>query len=254
MFRILLFSLFFAVGGFCQTEIDTTGHYQLRTAFNSVFTVGEELVYEINFGIISAGEARMRIPEIVSLHARDCFHIISEVKTSDFFSAFFKVDDRVESFMDVFGLFPWRYEKHIREGKYKADRSAVFDPLKARAYSGKDTIKTPAYSQDVLSIIYYLRTLDLEPGRPISIDNYEDKKFFPLTVQIKKKEKIKVPAGKFDCFLIEPGLRAGSFIEQKGKMWIWLSTDSRRIPVKIKSKLSFGSIVMELKKTTSPIN
>ncbi|OPZ71369.1 MAG: hypothetical protein BWY83_01178 [bacterium ADurb.Bin478] len=219
-----------------------------RSIENSAFTVGEDLIYAVQFGRVSAGEARMHIPQIVSYQSRDCYHLISEVKTSNFFSTFFHVEDRVESYLDVLGLFPWRYEKIIREGKYRANRSARFDPVGGWAYSGGDTIKIAPYSQDVLSILYYLRTLDLQSQTVFPIDNYEDKKFFPLTVQVIKMEGVKVPAGKFYCFLIEPGLRTGSIIEQKGKMWIWLSHDARRIPVKIKSKISFGAITMELKK------
>jgi hypothetical protein len=49
------------------------------------------------------------------------------------------------------------------------------------------------YSQDVLSILYYLRTLDLQSQTVFPIDNYEDKKFFPLTVQVIKMEGVKVP-------------------------------------------------------------
>lgn len=248
MIRSLLFSFMIALCGYGQTVTDSTGFDGLRHIEQWAFGVGEELTYQVHFGLVSAGEARMYIPEMVRLHERDCYHLVSEVKTNSFFSGIFKVNDRAESFMDVRGLFPWRYEKHIREGKYKADRSATFDPLLGLAFSGKDTIQIAPYTQDVLSVIYYLRTLDLQPNQSIPIDNYEDKKFFPLTVHVKQHEKIKVPAGKFDCLLVEPGLRAGSFIEQKGKMWIWLSTDSRRIPIKIKSKISFGAITMEVKK------
>jgi hypothetical protein len=220
----------------------------LRVLPNNAFKVGEILTYEVSFGIISAGEAKMSVTDIVRYQDRDCYHILSEVKTSDFFSKIFRVQDRVESFMDVAGLFPWRYEKHIREGKYKADRSAVFDHRRGLAFSGKDTIKITPYTQDVLSIIYFLRSRDLVIHQSLAIDNYEDKKLFPLTVQVIKQERISVNAGKFDCLLVEPGLRAGSFIEQKGKMWIWFSNDQRKLPVKIKSKVSFGSINMELEK------
>jgi hypothetical protein len=221
----------------------------LRTAVNTAFNVSEVLTYEVSFGIISAGEAVMSIPELDTLNSRPCFHIISKIRSSDFFSSFFKVEDHIESLMDVAGLFPWRYEKHIREGKYKADRTTVFDPLPGLAFSGKDTIKTAPYSQDMLSIYYYLRTLEFRLGASIPIDSYEDKEYFPLLMHVKKIEKIKVPAGQFECYQLEPGPRPGYTKEIKGKMWIWISTDSRHLPVKIKTKVSFGSLVMALKKT-----
>ncbi len=220
----------------------------LRTAVNTAFTVPEELTYEVSFGILSAGKAIMSLTEIDTINARPCFHIISKITSTGFFSNFFKVEDHIESLMDVAGLFPWRYEKHIREGKYKADRRTIFDPLRGLAFSGKDTIKIAPYSQDMLSIYYYLRTLDLKPGAAIPLDSYEDKEYFPLLIHVKKIEKIQVPAGTFECFQLEPGPRPGYTKEIKGQMWIWISTDRRRLPVKIKTKVSFGSLVMDLKK------
>ena len=244
----LCLMFFFIVPSFSQSETALVQPAGYRSLENDAFSVGEDLIYDVQFGVISAGEARMYIPQIVSYQSRDCYHLISEVKTSRFFSKFFHVEDRVESYLDVLGLFPWRYEKQIREGKYQANRSARFDPVGGWAFSGRDTIKVAPYTQDVLSILYYLRTLDLQSQTVFPIDNYEDKQCFPLNVQVKKMEAVKVPAGKFYCFLMEPGLRAGSIIEQKGKMLIWMSHVAGRIPVKIKSQISFGAITLELKK------
>lgn len=219
----------------------------LRYVPNDAFHLGELLEYKVNFGSISAGYASLSIPEKVTINGRDCYHIISNMRTNDFFSTFFRVEDIVESFVDINGIFPWLFHKSIREGKYKTNRTAVFDHLRGTAFEGKKIITIPTFSQDVLSIFYFLRTLELQVGHPIEVDSYADKKYYPLSIQILKKEKIKVPAGKFDCYLVEPALRSGSIFEQKGKMWVWFSSDKRRLPVLIKSKINIaGSLSMEL--------
>ncbi len=218
----------------------------LRSIPNQAFTIGEELSYNVSFGFLGAGNAVMRVQEITDWKGRPCYRITSDVKSNAFFSKFFKVDDHIESIVDVDGIFPWFYSKRIREGKYKADRSAKFDPHHGRAFEGKDTLKVPPFTQDVVSIIYYARIQPLEVGEVFPIDNYADKKFFPLFIKVVKKEKIKVDAGKFECFYLEPSMRPEAKVEPKGKLLLWLTTDARHIPIRIRSKIAAGSLDMEL--------
>ncbi len=220
----------------------------LRTLANQAFRVGEYLEFNVHFGKLSAGRGAMSIPEIRIYNDRPSYLLVSRLWTNDFFSSIYRVDDYMECLLDTAGIFPWRYERKLHEGKFRAYRKAVFDPLNARAFEGKDTLAVPPYSQDVLSILYYVRTLDLQVGQKIDVDNYIDKKNYPLRMNVVKKEKIKVPAGKFECFLLEPGKRPGADFEKKGDMWIWVSTDSRRLPVKVKTKAPLGSVIMELAK------
>lgn len=220
----------------------------LPTVLNTAFTVGEELFYNVSFGPLGAGNAVIGVREIIIREGRPCYRITSDIKSNAFFSKFFRVQDHVETIVDSAGIFPWFYEKHIREGKYKADRSAVFDPYNGRAFEGKDTLLIPPFTQDVLSIIYFLRTQPIKPGQILPLDNYADKKYFPLAIKVHKKEKIKVSAGKFECFYLEPVLRPEAKHEPKGKLLLWLTTDERRIPIRIRTKIAVGSLDMELEK------
>lgn len=219
----------------------------LRQITNNAFRIGEQLDYTVKFGTVSAGYARLSIPKQDTVNGRACYQVISKMWTNPFFSTFFKVDDLYETYIDIHGIFPWKYSKRIREGKYKSNRSAVFDHVRGLAFERNETIAIRPFSQDMLSIFYYLRTLDLKVGQSLAIDSYADKKFYPIEVKIVKKEKIHVPAGKFECFLCIPAMHSGSIFEQKGQMWVWFSTDKRRLPVLIKSKINVaGSLSMEL--------
>ncbi len=227
----------------------------LRQIPNHAFRLGEQLDYSVKFGSVSAGYARLSIPKQDTVNSRVCYQVVSQMWTNAFFSNFFKVDDLVETFIDIHGIFPWKYHKRIREGKYKSNRSAVFDHVRGLAFERKEVIPITPFTQDMLSIFYYLRTLDLKAGQTLYIDSYADRKFYPLEVKIIKKEKIHVPAGKFECFLVEPAMRAGSIFEQKGQMWVWFSTDKSHLPVMIKSKINIvGSLSMELTQITSISN
>ena len=60
------------------------------------------------------------------------------------------------------------------------------------------------------------------------------------------RERIRVPAGTFDCIVIEPMLKAGGIFKNKGRLVIWITDDDRRIPVLMRSKLLIGSISVVL--------
>jgi hypothetical protein len=219
-----------------------------RVVTNQAFGTGERLEFSVGYGIIKAGTAVMEIPEIVKFNGRKCYHIVSTAQSNKFFSVFFKVDDRVESFMDVHELYSHRYDKHLREGKFKADISMVFDQKNHLALynDSQDTFSVPAYVQDVLSAFYYVRTQDLKVGSSIFVDNHTDKKNYPLEVKVLRKEKIEVPAGSFDCVVVEPILKASGIFKHKGKLTVWLTDDEFKMPVLMKSKVVIGSISTEL--------
>ncbi|HEX7401580.1 MAG TPA: DUF3108 domain-containing protein [candidate division Zixibacteria bacterium] len=215
---------------------------------NRAFGVGERFEFSVGYGMINAGTAVMEIPDMVKLDGRKCFHIVSTAQSNKFFSVFFKVDDKVESFMDMYGLYSLRYDKHIREGKFKSDVSMTFDQDKHLALynDGRDTFQVPDYVQDVLSAFYFVRTQDLQVGKSIQVDNHTDKKTYPLEVKVLRKEKVKVPAGEFDCVVVEPMLKTPGIFEQKGSLTVWLTDDEVKMPVLMKSKVFIGSISTEL--------
>lgn len=217
-----------------------------REVLNLSFGVGERLKFKVRWGPIKAGNATMEIPEIIEFKGRKCFRIVSIAESSKFFSAFFKVRDRVESITDVEGLYSLHFEKHIREGKFQSDKSVDFDQQNHLALTDKDTIPVPPFVQDVLSALYYVRTQPLEIGKSIFVDNHTDKKNYPLEVKVLKKERVEVDAGTFDCVVVQPILQSAGVFEQKGTLTVWLTDDQKKMPVLLKSKVVIGSITTEL--------
>ena len=219
-----------------------------RVVSNRAFGVGERLEFSVGYGVIKAGTAVMEIPEMVKLDGRKCYHIVSTAKSNKFFSVFFKVDDKVESFMDVHGLYSLRYDKHLREGKFRADISMIFDQENHLALynSGRDTFEVAEYAQDVLSAFYFVRTQELTVGKSIFVENHTDKKNYPLEVRVLRKERRKVEAGEFDCVVVEPLLKTPGIFKQKGSLTIWLTDDEVKMPILMKSKVIIGSISTEL--------
>jgi hypothetical protein len=208
------------------------------------FNVGEKLTFAVRYEFAKAGEASMEVREIVDCgNGSECFRLVSTAWSTMPFSLFFEVKDVVESHMDTAELYTWRYEKHLKEGNHEASEVVVFDQNAHTAvYPDGRVIDTPERVQDVLSSLYYVRTMDIEVGKSIFIDNHADEKNYPLEVKVLKTEKVKVPAGTFECYVLEPILKASGIFQHKGRLTVWISTDPSHIPVMMKSSVAIGAI------------
>ncbi|MFH1690538.1 MAG: DUF3108 domain-containing protein [Candidatus Eisenbacteria bacterium] len=209
------------------------------------FGVGEKLTFEIKYGFVSAGTAIMGIPRTVMERGHECYHIVSLAESNPFFSVFFTVRDVAESFMDVRELIPRRFEKRLREGDFRAHDMVLFDHERHVALypsKGDRLVPISANTQDILSSLYYVRMMELEVGRSVFIDNHADKKNYPLEIKVLRRERINVPAGQFDCIVVEPVMRGAGLFSQKGKLTVWLTDNEVHIPVLMKTKVMIGSI------------
>ncbi|RMH87102.1 MAG: DUF3108 domain-containing protein [Calditrichaeota bacterium] len=234
-----------------------------RVIPNHAFDVGERLIFRIRYGFITAGRATMEVKEVVMVHdSIPAYRILSTARSAKFFDSFYKVRDSVESYMDVRGLFSWKFHKRLREGGYKFDLLAEYDQWRGVAYvtairyhsdeplrikrKEEFELEIPLYVLDVLGAFYYVRTQELRVGEPIYMSNHDNKKVYNLQVIIQKKERVKVKAGTFDCVMVSPRLKGEGIFKHKGELWIWLTDDERKIPVKMTSKVPVGSITTEL--------
>ncbi len=218
------------------------------------FGVGERLTFEIKYGFVSAGAAVLGIPEITRERGRDCYHIVSVAESNAFFSIFFPVRDVVESLLDTRELVSLKFEKRLSEGDFRAHDLVIFDHDRHVAIypgSGKTRDRLVPLSldaQDILSSLYYVRMVDLEVGRSIFIENHADKKNYPLEIRVLGRERVDVPAGTFDCLIVEPIMRTAGLFRHKGSLKIWLTDDEYRVPVLMRSKVMIGSVSAVLTK------
>lgn len=211
------------------------------------FGPGEVFTYSVEYGFINAGKAFLAVVGIDTLSGIPSYHVRSRAESNPTFSTFFRVDDRVDSFIDVYGLSTLRMEKHLREGSYRKDLEADFDTGKSLAYyADGDTVELIPDANDALGALYRLRTLELAVGKVIAIPSHDNKKNYPLEIRVLRKERIKVPAGRFSCYVLEPYLKDEGIFKAKGKMNIWVTDDERMMPVLVRTKVIIGSVNAKL--------
>jgi len=209
--------------------------------------VGERYVFSVRYGPIRAGTATIAIEGIRTVEGDSCYHYATTAESNDFFSTFFLVRDRVESYAAVEDLLPRRFEKHLSEGNYARDDTIGFDQRNHLAiYADGRMFEILPGTHDILSAFFDARTRALQPGDVVNLECHADRRNYPLRTQVHRRERVSVPAGDFDCLVVEPMLRTPGLFQHEGSLTIWLTDDARKIPVQMKSKLPIGSISVVL--------
>ena len=222
----------------------------LRTMENSAFSFGEKLTFAVKYKFVTAGYAVMKVgskPATVS--GRPTYDVRFSVRTTNSFDKIFKVRDVYRTWIDVDGLFPWKFQQKVREGDYKRDFSANIDQAAHKARTTQGSFTVPAYVQDVLSAFYYARAYDLrsmKKGQSFNLKNFYGKKTNTLRVVHRGKEVVDTDAGKFRCIKLEPVVKAGGLFKSEGQIFLWVTDDARKMPVKVSAKVAIGSIDSEL--------
>lgn len=241
--RVLFFLLLAAVLSCEDARAEST------IALPNVPWKGERLVFELSWFKIKAGTAVMEVSQREN-QGRAAYNISALTSSNDYIDIIYRVRDRIDSFIYADNLSSYRYRVHQEEGSFRRDKEIVFDYDKKLATYTKDK-KVSVYEishfvNDALSSLYYLRTKELTVGKTVTMDVFDDKKLWQVDVQVLGKERVETPVGVFNTVLVKPILKFEGIFQRKGEVYIWLTDDNRKMPVKMRSKITIGSISADL--------
>lgn len=223
-----------------------------RTVENRAFGVGERLIYQVHFGGLSGGTFTQEIVSVESVSGRPAYRVVFEARTNKMFDHFHRTRDRNESWLDTQSLSSLKYVESIEEGSYRKRAETLVDfsrgkldhVYKTTKHEGQTSVDVPPFPQDAVSIVYFLRACPLTPGDAFELPTFSGGEVYRSTVRVKAMQRVKVPAGVFQCYHVVPSLDGDE--KQKTQIEVWLSTGPERWPVLLKSKLSFGSFTARL--------
>jgi hypothetical protein len=226
-------------------EAQLIGPIEFATSWAPVpFTVGERLDYDVKFGFVRVGRGSMQVIGIDSVRGMNAWHTVFRVRGG---TIFYKVDDRLESWLDVERLVSLRHYQDLNEGRRERERRFEIMPERGVFLeAGKEEAATVAEPLDDGAFLYFVRTIPLEVGATYEFDRYFRPDRNPVTIRVLRRERIKVPAGEFDAIVIQPIIKTKGIFSEGGRAEIWLSDDADRIMLQMRSKLSFGSLNLYL--------
>jgi hypothetical protein len=212
------------------------------------FKVGELLKYSAQFQQIPVGEAELFFTGDEEYNGIDVYHVSWKAYTKGLASTIFKIQDKIDIWIDKKDFFTHRLKKDINEGSYSKKVDVKFDYVNSIAITKTKQVPIDFKARDPFSMFYYLRTVTLEENIVMRFSAYEGKKIINYNLQMTGSEIIKTPLGDFKCKIIKPFRDGENLFKNSGDMRIWISEDKQRLPVKIQIKMKVGTMTLLLKK------
>ena len=231
----------------------TISAQKLERRKDTVFRPGEELRYRLRYGFITAAEATLSVETTdVKIDNRSLYHLVVDGRTTGAFDVFYKVRDRYDSYVDQNTLLPYLYTENIREAKYKRKDKVRFYPDQKKIVSTKGTYPAPTQTFDLVSTFYFARNLDLssvKQGQTFKMNYFLNDEVSNLEIEYTGKERVKTAVGEFNCLKFSPSIQPGRIFKKDSKLYLWITDDNNRIPVKAQVELLVGSLTLELTRT-----
>ncbi|OJU53332.1 MAG: hypothetical protein BGN96_09545 [Bacteroidales bacterium 45-6] len=238
---------------------------QCEVGENKFFKPGENLTYDLYFkyGIITSKAGHASLFTQRTRYNNDSAYKMSLVSHSTGAARkFFKLDDTLACFMSL-KLRPLAFWKDAHEGDEHTVERQTYSYLPngeikiqaRRVKNGEErhnvTLMTNRCTYDMMSIVYYARTLDYENMKKDSKTNVvfiSGRNKVNMQVQYLGIEKVKANNGQsYSCHKLSLAILDDAFTNKEDAMKVYITNDLNRVPIQIESKLKVGSTRATLK-------
>ena len=227
---------------------DRSVHHDSLAAWR--FPVGERMEYSVTWGGARIAQSVLTVEAIDSINGTAAYRASLETTGGP---PFYRIRDRLTSWIQPDPMASLRFDQKLRQGGYRRDRRNLMDH-EAGTYTRYDArdgvyvphdkehdVPIPAGVQDDVSIFYFVRLSPLKIGERYEYDLYYKKKGNPVIIEVLRREEIRVPAGTFKTIVVRPIIRTSGMFSEGGQAEIYVTDDERRIPVRVKTRMSIGS-------------
>lgn len=223
---------------------------QLVKVPETVFKPGEELSYRLKYGFFTAATADIKVENSnIKFEGNPAYHIIADGKTAGTFDFLYKVRNRYETYVDEKTLLPYFYAENRHESNYKHTDKVTFDHNTGKITAAKGTFALKGQVFDFLSAYYFARNLDVTKmriGEKFDLQYFLEDGIHTLSITYAGKEKTDCSLGTFNCYKFNPTIIPGRIFRKDSKLYLWITADGNRIPIKAHVEVIVGSLTMDL--------
>jgi hypothetical protein len=220
------------------------------------FPNGQKLVYAVEWHMLNAGTATMLMQGSPSGE-----HLISTADSVGLPNKIFPVHDIFQADIDARTFCTSLITQHAEEGPKRLDRKVILNYVRAKSEVDDKDLKAgtlkhsefdiPGCVTDVVSGFFYVSSLGLSPGFSQTFPVSDHGKTSDVRIEVEGRERIKIQYGEFQTVRVKAVPLAGA-MQGKGVLWVWFTDDGKHVPVQMKSKLGFASLMFRLQKIEAP--
>ncbi len=228
------------------------------------FEDGEKEVYQATWnGMLSVATAEIHTVLAV-VDGKKVYQVRVEAKTSRALDLIWRMRDTISSTFDAKSLSPSHFTFNQRENSRVIDTDARFNPASKRwAVNRQQAGKKPRVyhfdsnnTLDPITAVYLARSVDFKVGDKLYFKVFGGRYQYLLELFVERKEQVELRSGNsVEAYRIIPrvqNITKKGYANRFNEATIWISTDERRVPVKLSSKIAFGSVQLELVEDKRP--
>lgn len=222
------------------------------------FERGEKALYRATWnGMFSIATAEVHtMPAVID--GQKVFQVRIEARTSNALDMIWKMRDTISSTFEAKALVPSRFIFNQRENSRVIDTEALYDPSTKRWSVNRQQVGTrpkiyefdSENTLDPITTAYTARSLDFKVGDRLYFKVFGGRYRYLVEMWVERKEPVTLGSGKsVEAFRITPrvqNLTKRGYAPRLNEATVWLTADERRLPVKLSSKIVFGTVYVEL--------
>lgn len=211
------------------------------------FKVGEQLNYQMFLPNIqtSVGNATFQVRARSKYFDHDGFQFTVNAQTTNALQKLFVANDLMTSYVDPTTLLPFHTDLTLSEGRRRVNSKLVIN----QDYGSVTTewgnrIEIPVGTHDYLSFFYMLRTLTLTPTKGSAVSILVNNQPKTLFINALSREDVKI--GSQTIPAIQVSLTTDDAQPDKYQIRGWISTDKRRLPLRLTAMTELGLVRVDL--------
>jgi len=242
------------------------------------FEPGEELIYVgefsrlllkkvdvADFRFTAAREPRQQTAGVSPQPANGSYtlKLTGDISSRGFFSKLFNLHfhERMEATVEPVTFAVQKTTRIDEQGKRLRESEILFDQANGKLVwverdpnnlaVGARSVTTTFTGQvyDILSAIYFLRTQPLKVGKTFAVTISDSGRLYRVPVKVIEKKRMKTVLGRVEVLRVDPDLHGpDGMIKENGDLSIWVTSDSKRIPVAARLKIEYGTFDITLRK------
>lgn len=212
----------------------------------------EKYVYSVQWRLFNAGTATVQIQR-----SGDGERVTATANSSGFPDKIFRVHNIFNADIDLRNYCTLKVFKHSEEGPRRHELNEVLDYGRLKSEVDLKDLKTsetkhmefdiPPCVTDVISGFFYVASLPLASGYSQTFPVNDNGKTTDVRIRVEGFEHVKNPMGQFETLRVGVEPLSGP-LKGKGVLWVWFTADGRHLPVQMRSKLGFATLLFQLQR------
>jgi hypothetical protein len=219
------------------------------------FRVGETLTYDVAWSrYLVAGSAVSRVVEKRPSYNSTAYYIVAEGRPLPIIARIYALYYKMDSLLDSYTTLSQRSSVYAEEGASRRQSTTLFNRATRKAQfemragtTVKDEFTVPQNVQDGLATLYSLRGRTFRAGERVSVPVADEGSLYTANFEVTGPESVKVPLGEVQAWNLRVTILDATRQPVGNNIGAWISTDSRRLPVKLEAELPVGTFGLALR-------